>query len=77
MITCMKSMNNFQIAKVQPRGVTYLLFFWGNFSLALLIKVLLIKKACNTFFSGEKKKRDRHKTNLLLTHILKIRGSHL
>ena len=51
----MKSINNFQIAKVQPRGVTYLLFFGGNFSLALLIKVLLIKKACNTFVSGEKK----------------------
>ena len=39
----MKNMNIFQI--VQPRDVAYNLL---NFNLALLIKVLLIKKVCNT-----------------------------
>ena len=46
----MKKVNNFQIANVQPQGVPLLLLiFFANFSLALLIKVLLIKKACTTF----------------------------
>ena len=46
----MKKMNNFQIAKVQPYGVaSVLLYFFANFNLALLIKVLLIKKACMEF----------------------------
>ena len=38
----MKKGNKFQIAKAQPQD-------FANFSLALLIKVLLIKKACNLF----------------------------
>ena len=39
-------MKNFEIEKVQPEGVAYLeLSFLPNFSLALLINVLLIKKA--------------------------------
>ena len=42
----MKNMNNFHITEVQPQGVAYLLdIFFVNFSLALLIKVLLIKKS--------------------------------
>ena len=36
---------NFQVAKVQPQGA--FASFFANFSLALLIKVLLIKKECN------------------------------
>ena len=43
MITWMKKPNNFQIAKVQPQGVVKpFLDFFANFSLVLLIKVLLI-----------------------------------
>ena len=38
-------MKNFEIEKVQPEGVAYLeLSFLPNFSLALLINVLLIKR---------------------------------
>ena len=44
-ITWMKNVNNIQIAKFSVR-VSICLFF-ANFILALLIKVLLIKKACN------------------------------
>ena len=41
----MKKVYNFQITKNQPQGVAWLLLdFFPNFSLALLIKVLLIKK---------------------------------
>ena len=41
----MKNVNNFQIAKVQLQGVAYhLLDFLANISLALLTKVLLVKK---------------------------------
>ena len=48
MITWMKNLNNFQVAKVQPQvAAQQLLNFFASFSLALLIKVLLIKKACN------------------------------
>ena len=44
----MKKANNFQTAEVQPQSVAQLLLdFFANFSLALLIKVLLIKKVCN------------------------------
>ena len=45
MITFIKNVSNFQLAKVQPEGVVWL---FANFSLALLIKVLLIKKACSS-----------------------------
>ena len=42
----MKNVNNFEIAKVQPEGVTsgYVtrVGYFANFGLALLIKVLLI-----------------------------------
>ena len=39
-------MNNFQIAKVQPQvAAERLPDFFSNFSLVLLIKVLLIKKS--------------------------------
>ena len=35
------------MSNVQPQGVVWLLLnFFANFSLALLIKVLLLKKAC-------------------------------
>ena len=44
-ITQIKKMNNFQIAKGQLQSVTFAWFF-ANFSLSLLIKVLLLKKAC-------------------------------
>ena len=37
MITWMKNINKFQIAKVQPQGVAYITYF----SLVLLTKVLL------------------------------------
>ena len=42
----MKKANNFQMANVKPQGVAYLLLSlsFSSFSLALLIKVLLIKK---------------------------------
>ena len=44
----MEKKNNFQIAKDQPQGVAYLLLnFFANFSLVLLIKVLLVKKTFN------------------------------
>ena len=47
MITWIDNVNNFQIAKVQPQDVaSYLPDFVANFSLALLTKVLFIKKAC-------------------------------
>ena len=47
MITWMKKPNNFLIAKVQPQHVVQLLVnFFGNFSLVLIPKVLLINKAC-------------------------------
>ena len=47
MITWTKNVNNFQIAKVQPQGFAqHLLDFFANFSLALLIKLLPMKKAC-------------------------------
>ena len=47
----MKNVHNFQIAKVQLQGAAqhYLLDFFANASLVLLIKVLLIKKTCNYF----------------------------
>ena len=42
----LKNVDNFQIIKVQPQRVAqHLLDFFVNFSLALLIKVLLIKKS--------------------------------
>ena len=42
-------MNIFQIAKVQSQDVAWhLLSFFANFSRAWLIKVLIIKKVCNT-----------------------------
>ena len=41
--------NNFQIAKGQPQGFTLLLLaFFANFSLTLLLKVLLIKKGVHS-----------------------------
>ena len=50
----MKNVNNFQIAKVRASGC-FLAFAWffANFSLTLLIKVLLIKKSVylSAFFS--------------------------
>ena len=48
MITWLKNVNKFEIRKVQHQFVAYhLLDFFANFSQALLIKVLLIKKiAC-------------------------------
>ena len=51
MIMWIKKASNFQIAKVQPPSVAEL-FAWvfANFGLALLIKLLLIKKACNLPF---------------------------
>ena len=47
MIMWMKNVNNFQITKFRPQGVAQHLldFFFANFSLTLLIKVLLIKKS--------------------------------
>ena len=46
----MKKVNNFQVAKVEPQGDAKLLLdFFANFSLVLLIKVLLIKKACSAY----------------------------
>ena len=45
MIMWMKNVNNFQIEKVQSQdNASYFLDFFDNFSLALLIKVLFIKK---------------------------------
>ena len=45
MVTWMKYVNNFQIAKIKPQGVVqHLLDFFDNISLALLIIVLLIIK---------------------------------
>ena len=45
MITWMKKVNNFPIGKVQPWVLfCSCLIFFADFSLALLIKVLLIKK---------------------------------
>ena len=41
----MKKVNNFQIAKVQPRCCLVSAYFFASFSLAVLIKVLLIKKS--------------------------------
>ena len=38
--------NKFQIAKNQPSVVAELLLIFSNFSLVLLIKVLLIKETC-------------------------------
>ena len=51
MIMWTKNMNNFQIAKLQHQGVPqHLLEFFANFSLALLLKVLLINnKTCSVF----------------------------
>ena len=56
--TWIEKVIRFQIAKVQPQGVAYLLLIFcyfqsgvaykSVFSLVLLIKVLLIKKACNS-----------------------------
>ena len=43
MITGRKKVNNFQIAQVQPQRVGYLTFLL-HFSLALLMKVLPIKR---------------------------------
>ena len=41
--------NNFQIAKGQPQGFTLLLLaFFANFSLTLLLKVMLIKKGVHS-----------------------------
>ena len=41
----MKKANSFQKVKVQPKGAAWLLLkFFTNFSLPLLIRVLLIKK---------------------------------
>ena len=41
-IAWMKNVNNIQMAKVQPQGIAqYLLDFFANFNLVLLIKVLL------------------------------------
>ena len=41
----MKKANNFQIAYLHPQGIAdLLLMFFSNFSLDLLIKVLLTKK---------------------------------
>ena len=55
MIMWMKNVNNFQIAKVQPQRVAqHLLIFFAN--LTLLIKVLVITKACSTY-SKEKNNR--------------------
>ena len=45
MITWIKKANNFRIAKVKSQGADLLLLdFCANFSMALLIKVFLIKK---------------------------------
>ena len=45
MVTWIRNANNFQIAKVQPQSIAqHLLNVFAIFSLALLIKVLLIKK---------------------------------
>ena len=56
MIIRMKNVNSFQIAKVHPYGLAqHLLDFFPNFSVAMLRKVLLIKKRVRTqriaFFS--------------------------
>ena len=43
----MKRANNFQIAEIQPQGafcLAFACFFFANFSLVLLINMLLIKK---------------------------------
>ena len=57
MIMLIKDVNNFQIAKIQPRVLLSIcLIFFANFNLAMVIKVLLVKKcvrykiSCNTFF---------------------------
>ena len=42
----MKKPNSFQIAKVQPQDVAGSYLTFPHFSLALLIKVLLIQKVC-------------------------------
>ena len=47
MIIWIKNVNNFQIAKGSASGCCLAFaWFFGNFILALLIKVLLMKKAC-------------------------------
>ena len=59
MITLMKNVNNFQIAKVQSQSVAYHLldFLPISFNLVFFIKVLLVKKACIVglcrFFSAD------------------------
>ena len=40
----MKNVNNFMLTKGQPQGVLNICLLFCNFSLALLIKVLLIRK---------------------------------
>ena len=45
-LTLVENVNNFQIAKAQPQGVFYHLLDFCNFILALLIKMLLVNKAC-------------------------------
>ena len=46
MITWMKNANNLWTSKVQPQSIAqHLLNFFANFSLTLLIKVILIKNA--------------------------------
>ena len=48
-ITWINNVNNFQIAKVQPQGIAWhLLDFLSISAWCCLLKVLLIKKACNT-----------------------------
>ena len=73
----MNKVNNFQTAKIQPQGVAYLLLdFFANFSLLLVIKVLHIKKACNSwrFYKSGTVSRLRSKSKVLnrRTKILKL-----
>ena len=57
-------MNYFPIAKVQSQGVASLLLnVFVNFNLTLLIKLLLIKKACSAtlHYAGSQSKIFNHK----------------
>ena len=49
----MKNVNNFKISKVRPQGVAqHLVNFFTNFSMALLIKELFMRKSMQSFFKG-------------------------
>ena len=68
MVTRMKKANNFQIAKVQPQGVDYILLGFSTISTwrSLLIKVVLIKESVYITLMGKKTKLVGKSTSVLL-----------